>query len=124
MNSTQIRALSSAGLDYVSVAYTATRVRIIVADHLSVDFNDISDSSSFTKDLGANSLDSAELLLAFEEEFQCEFSGKAADAIHTVGDAIHHVIECNRYRTTDVSLANSSKIYWLKPVQASMSAAK
>ena len=117
MNSTQIRALSSAEMDYVSVAYTATRVRIIVADHLSVDFNDISDSSSFTKDLGANSRDAAELLLALEDEFQCEFSGKAVDAIHTVGDAIQHVMECNRYGTTEVSLADSAKTYWLKPVK-------
>jgi len=117
VNSTQIRALSSAELDHFSVAYAATRVRIIVADHLSVDFKDISDSSSFTKDLGANSLDSVELLLALEEEFHCEFSGEATDAIYTVGDAIHHLIECNRHRTTEFSLANSAKNYWLKSVK-------
>lgn len=85
-----------------NVAYATTRVRTIVADHLSVDLRDISDSSSFTKDLGADSLDSVELLLALEEEFHCEFSDEAADAIQTVGDAIRYLIECNRHRTTSV----------------------
>jgi acyl carrier protein len=119
VNSTQIRALSPAQLDHVSVAYTALRVRIIVADHLSVDFEDISDSSSFTRDLGANSLDSAKLLLALEEEFHCEFSDEATDTIHTVGDAIYHLIECNRHQTPANSLANSAKNYWLKSVKFS-----
>jgi len=85
-----------------NVAYATTRVRTIVADHLSVDLRDISDSSSFTKDLGADSLDSVELLLALEEEFHCEFSDEAADAIQTVGDAIRYLIECSRHRTTSV----------------------
>ena len=116
MTSTQTRAPSSAAPDYVSVAYTATRVRIIVADHLSVDFNDISDSSSFTKDLGADSLASAGLLSALEEEFRCEFWGNAVNEIQTVGDAIQYVMEYNR-RTAEVSLANSANIYWLKPVK-------
>ena len=97
MNSTQIHALSPAELDHASVAYAATRVRIIVADHLSVDLKDISDSSSFTEDLGANSLDSVEILLALEEEFHCEFSDDATDALHTVGDAIRYLIKCKRY---------------------------
>ena len=119
MNSTQIRAFSPAGLDHVSVAYVATRVRIIVTDHLSVDFKDISDSSSFTKDLGANRLDAVEVLLALEEEFQCEFSDEATDAIHTVGDAIHYLMECNHRRTTEVNLADSAKHYWLQPVKFS-----
>ena len=114
MNSTQIHALSSAELDHFSVAYAALRVRIIVADYLSVDFKDISDSSSFTKDLGANSLDWVELVLALEEEFDCEFSDEATDTIHTVGDAIHYLMECNRHPTTTVSLADSAKNYWLK----------
>ena len=82
-----------------NVAYAAARVRIIVADHLSVDLKDISDNSSFTKDLGANILDSVELLLALEEEFYCEFSDEAADTIQTVGDAVRYLIECDRHRT-------------------------
>ena len=55
-----------------NVANGATRIRSIVADHLSVDLKDISDSSSFIKDLGADSLDSVELLVAFEKAFNCQ----------------------------------------------------
>jgi acyl carrier protein len=117
VNSTQIRALSSAELDHASVAYTATRVRIIVADHLSVALKDISDSSSFTEDLGANSLDSVEILLAIEAEFDCEFSNEAIDTIHTVGDATQYLIECNHRRTAEATLTNSAENYWLKPVK-------
>jgi acyl carrier protein len=84
----------------VPVEATATRVRTIAADHFSVDLRDISDSSSFTEDLGADCLDSVGLLLALEEEFHCEFSEEATDAIQTVGDAIRYLIECNRHRTT------------------------
>jgi acyl carrier protein len=120
VNSTQIRAFSSAELDHVSVAYTATRVRIIVADQLSVDFNEISDSSSFIDDLGATRRDSAELLSALEEEFQCEFPHEARHSISTVGDAIHYLIESkSRRQTTKISLANSAKHYWLNPVKFS-----
>lgn len=87
------------------VAYAALRVRTVVADHLSVDPRYIVDSTSFTKDLGVDSLDSVELILALEEEFHCEFSDEAAETIETVGDAIHYLIECNRHRTVEVSLA-------------------
>ncbi len=116
MNSTQIRASSSAELDHFSVAYAALRVRIVVADYLSLDIKDISDSSSFTKDLGTNSLDWVHLIIALEEEFDCEFSDEATEALHTVGDAVHYLIECNRYPETEVSLADSAKNYWLKRV--------
>ena len=116
MNSPQIRAVSTAELSHASVAYAATRVRIIVADHLSVDLKDISDSFSLTKARGANSLSSVELLSALEEEFHCDCSDEAIDAINTVGDAIHYLIERNRHRTHEVSLADSARNYWLKPV--------
>ncbi len=62
---------------------------------------------------------SVEILLALEEESHCEFSADATETIHTVGAAIHHLTERNRHRTTEVSLANSAKSYWLKPVKVS-----
>ena len=62
---------------------------------------------------------SAKILLALEGEFHCEFSDEATDKIHTVGAAIHHLIERNRPRATEVSLAESAKNYWLKPVKLS-----
>jgi acyl carrier protein len=100
------------------VAYAALRVRTIVADHLSVDLREILDSSSFTKDLGADSIDSVELILALEEEFHCEFSDEATDTIQTVGDAIRYLIECNRHRTVEVSLVDSAQSYWLKSAKS------
>ena len=100
------------------VVYAALRVRTIVADHLSVDLRDIFDSCSFTEDLGADSLDSVELILALEEEFHCEFSDEVTDTIQTVGDAIRYLIECNRHRTVEVSLADSAQSYWLKSAKS------
>jgi acyl carrier protein len=94
------------------VAYAATRVRAIIAEHFSVKLSDISDSSSFTEDLGADSLASVDLLLAFETEFNCEISNEAADTIQTVGDAIRFLLECNRHPTFEFSLANCARSHW------------
>ena len=60
---------------------------------------------------------SVEILLALEEEFHCEFSEEATDTIHTVGDAINYLQECNRPRAAEVSLAKSAGNYWLKSVK-------
>ena len=92
-----------------NVVYAAARVRTIVAEHFSVKLSDISDSSSFTEDLGADSLASVDLLMAFETEFNCEISNEAADAIQTVGDAIRFLLECNRHPNVEVSLANCAR---------------
>lgn len=96
-----------------NVANGATRIRSIVADHLSVDLKDISDSSSFIKDLGADSLDSVELLVAFEKAFNCQIPDDAADAIQTVGDAIRYFLSLDRQPTDEVNLANSAESYRL-----------
>ena len=102
-----------------NVAYAATRIRTIVADHLSIDLTDISDSSSFTKDLGADSLDSVELLMAFERAFNCQISDEAADAIQTAGDAISYFLGLDRQPTEEANLANSAQTYWLRSVKYS-----
>jgi acyl carrier protein len=99
-----------------NVADAATRIRIIVADHLSVDLADISDNSRFIKDLGADSLDFVELLIAFEKAFSCQVSDEVADAIHTVGDAINYFLGLDRHPTEQVTLANSIHSYWLRPI--------
>ena len=67
------------------------RVKKIVVEHLSVDEGSISDSSSFIDDLGADSLDTVELVMAFEEEFECEIPDDAAEKIQTVKDAIDFI---------------------------------
>jgi acyl carrier protein len=67
------------------------RVKQIVVEHLGVDEAKVSDNASFIDDLGADSLDTVELVMAFEEEFGCEIPDEAAEKILTVKDAISFV---------------------------------
>ena len=64
------------------------RVKNIVVEHLGVDPEKVTETASFIDDLGADSLDTVELVMAFEEEFSCEIPDDAAETILTVGDAI------------------------------------
>jgi acyl carrier protein len=64
------------------------RVKKIVVEHLGVEPDKVTDNASFIDDLGADSLDTVELVMAFEEEFGCEIPDDAAETILTVGDAI------------------------------------
>ena len=66
----------------------AERVKKIVVEHLGVDAAKVTDEASFIDDLGADSLDTVELVMAFEEEFGCEIPDDAAEKILTVKDAI------------------------------------
>jgi acyl carrier protein len=69
----------------------ADRVKKIVIEHLGVDESKVSDGASFIDDLGADSLDTVELVMAFEEEFGCEIPDDAAEKILTVKDAISYL---------------------------------
>ena len=71
----------------------ADRVKKIVVEHLGVDEAKVSDSASFIDDLGADSLDTVELVMAFEEEFGCEIPDDAAERIVTVKDAVDFIQE-------------------------------
>jgi acyl carrier protein len=64
------------------------RVKKIVIEHLGVDAEKVIEGASFIDDLGADSLDTVELVMAFEEEFGVEIPDDAAETILTVGDAI------------------------------------
>ena len=66
---------------------TADRVKKIVVEHLGVEAGKVTTEASFIDDLGADSLDIVELVMAFEEEFGCEIPDDAAETILTVGDA-------------------------------------
>ena len=66
----------------------ADRVKKIVLEHLGVDEAKVVESSSFIDDLGADSLDTVELVMAFEEEFGCEIPDDAAEKILTIKDAV------------------------------------
>ena len=69
----------------------STKVKKIVADHLGIEETNVNDESSFIDDLGADSLDTVELVMAFEEEFGSEISDSEAEKILTVGDAIKFI---------------------------------
>lgn len=69
----------------------ADRVKKIVVEHLGVEADKVTEGASFIDDLGADSLDTVELVMAFEEEFGVEIPDDAADTILTVGDAIKYI---------------------------------
>lgn len=69
----------------------AERVKKIVVEHLGVDAGKVTEGASFIDDLGADSLDTVELVMAFEEEFKVEIPDDAAEKIQTVGDAVSFI---------------------------------
>jgi acyl carrier protein len=72
---------------------TVVRVIKIVIEHLGVEEDKVTEAASFIDDLGADSLDTVELVMAFEEEFGCEIPDDAAEKILTVGDAVKFIDE-------------------------------
>ena len=70
-----------------------TRVTALVVDHLGVNATEVTPTASFIDDLGADSLDIVELVMAFEEEFGVEIPDDAAEKIMTVGDAVSYISE-------------------------------
>ena len=70
---------------------TADRVKKIVVEHLGVEQDKVTEDASFIDDLGADSLDIVELVMAFEEEFGVEIPDDAAEKITTVRDAIDYI---------------------------------
>ena len=73
----------------------ASRVKAIIVDQLGVDENEVTETAEFTKDLGADSLDTVELIMGFEKEFGIKVPDDQANGIKSVGDAIAY-IEANQ----------------------------
>ncbi len=71
----------------------ASRVKAIIVDKLGVDENEVTVEASFTNDLGADSLDTVELIMEFEKEFNMGIPDDQAESISTVGDAIKYIEE-------------------------------
>lgn len=69
------------------------RVKAIIVDKLSVDENEVTPTAEFSKDLGADSLDTVELIMEFEKEFELSIPDEDAEKITTVGDAITYIEE-------------------------------
>ena len=72
---------------------TLEKVQAIVVEHLGVENDKVTEPASFIEDLGADSLDTVELVMAFEEEFNCEIPDDIAEKIVTVKDAINYIEE-------------------------------
>ena len=71
----------------------AERVKAIIVDKLSVEETEVTNEASFTNDLGADSLDTVELIMEFEKEFGIQIPDDQAEKITTVGDAIKYIEE-------------------------------
>jgi len=71
----------------------ASRVKAIIVDKLGVDENEVTDEASFTNDLGADSLDTVELIMEFEKEFNIGIPDDQAESIATVGEATKYIEE-------------------------------
>lgn len=71
----------------------ASRVKTIIIDKLGVEENEVTVDASFTNDLGADSLDTVELIMEFEKEFNIAIPDDKAENIATVGDAISYIEE-------------------------------
>ncbi len=67
------------------------RVKEIIVDKLTVDENEVTPTAEFSKDLGADSLDTVELIMEFEKEFDIQIPDAEAEKISTVGDAISYI---------------------------------
>jgi acyl carrier protein len=71
----------------------ASRVKAIIVDKLGVDENEVTPEASFTNDLGADSLDTVELIMEFEKEFNIGIPDDQAESIATVGAAVKYIEE-------------------------------
>ncbi|MFT4544770.1 MAG: acyl carrier protein [Bacteroidia bacterium] len=71
----------------------ASRVKAIIVDKLGVDENEVTPEASFTNDLGADSLDTVELIMEFEKEFNIAIPDDQAENIGTVGAAVKYIEE-------------------------------
>lgn len=73
------------------MADVAAKVKKIIVDKLGVDEADVTNEASFTNDLGADSLDTVELIMEFEKEFDLSIPDEEAEKIETVGDAVTYL---------------------------------
>jgi len=71
----------------------SAKVKAIIVDKLGVDESEVTPDASFTNDLGADSLDTVELIMEFEKEFNIAIPDDQAEKIGTVGDAINYITE-------------------------------
>jgi acyl carrier protein len=83
----------SINIKIISMSDIATRVKQIIVEKLGVDESEVTPEAHFTNDLGADSLDTVELIMEFEKEFNIGIPDDQAESITTVGDAIKYIEE-------------------------------
>ena len=88
------------------------RVKAIIVEHLGVGEDKVTSSASFIDDLGADSLDTVELVMAFEEEFDCEIPDDAAEKILTVKDAVDFLENQSQPRQLKAAIVYRDPIEW------------
>ena len=74
----------------------SSKVIAIIVDKLVIDASEVTDNSNFMSDLGADSLDTVELIMEFEKEFDLQIPDDDAEKITTVGEAIKYIEECRK----------------------------
>lgn len=74
----------------------ASRVKAIIVDKLGVEESEVTSEASFTNDLGADSLDTVELIMEFEKEFDIQIPDDQAEKISTVGQAVQYIEDVNK----------------------------
>ena len=92
---------------------TADRVKKIVVEHLGVDEDKVVDNASFIDDLGADSLDTVELVMAFEEEFGIEIPDDAAENIQTFGDAVKFIGEAAQAQSLMNGALANARVFFI-----------
>ena len=75
----------------LKMSEVSTKVKAIIVDKLGIDESEVTETASFTDDLGADSLDTVELIMEFEKEFDIQIPDDKAEKISTVGDAISFI---------------------------------
>jgi len=83
-------------LKKVIMSDITSRVKAIIVDKLGVDESEVTLESSFTNDLGADSLDTVELIMEFEKEFDIQIPDDQAEKISTVGQAVKYIEDLNK----------------------------
>lgn len=76
---------------YIKMSEIAEKVKSIIVDKLGVEESEVTNEASFTNDLGADSLDTVELIMEFEKEFNIAIPDEQAEKIATVGDAVDYI---------------------------------
>ena len=92
----KIAIFATWNLKYITMAEIIEKVQAIIAEKLSVDAAEVTPDKSFTNDLGADSLDTVELIMEFEKEFGISIPDEEAEKIATVGDAIKFIEEAQK----------------------------